>query len=90
MWLDEGAKANFIRSFHEDEFYLTRPSADGKIGVYSLDYNDLRKGKQFQPEVGGQKGLFPFEIKVHEVFDNAEINQGGAVDGRLSYAPSDN
>jgi hypothetical protein len=88
MWLDEGAKANFIRSFHEDELYLTRKSADGKIGVYSLDYDELKKGMQFQPEAGGQKGLFPFEVKVHEIFDNAEINQGGSVDGRSSYGVS--
>ena len=85
MWLDEGAKANFIRSFHEDEFYLTHRKADGKMGVFSLDYKDLKRGRTIEPEVPGQTGLFPFEVKVHEVFNNAEISQGGAIEGRSTF-----
>jgi hypothetical protein len=88
MWLDEGGKANFIRSFQEDEFYLTRQKDDGRLGVYSLPYQDLKREKVIQPEVNGQAGLFPFEVKVREVFGNAEINQGGATDGRSTYGIS--
>ena len=82
MWLDEGAKANFIRSFHEDEFYLTRQKADGRMGVFSYDYDDLRKGMVIQPEVAGQPDLFPFEVRVREVFNNARISQAASVADR--------
>ncbi|MEX0324881.1 MAG: cytochrome c biogenesis protein ResB [Puniceicoccaceae bacterium] len=85
MWLDEGGKANFIRSFHEDEFYLTKQKEDGRLGVFSYDFKDLAKGAVLEPEIPGQPGLFPLQVRVREVFNNAEINQGGAVMGRETY-----
>jgi hypothetical protein len=78
MWLDEGAKANFVRSFHEDELYIAKIGDGGALGIYSADYHGLDRGDVIDPP-------FPFEVKVHEIFGNAEINQGGAVDGRSTY-----
>jgi hypothetical protein len=80
MWLDEGAKANFIRSFHEDEFFLTRPTDRGTTGLYTLPFHDLKKEMELEPE------QFPFTVTVHEVFGNAEISQGGSVEGRSTYS----
>ena len=79
MWLDEGAKANFVRSFHDDELYLTRQNEDGKLGLYSLDFKDVDEGDVIDPP------KFPFQVKIHKLYDNAEINQGGAVEGRSTH-----
>jgi hypothetical protein len=76
MWLDEGAKANFVRSFQKDELYLNRHKADGSMGVFSYPYEDLREGQVIRPE------QFPFELHVKRVFTNAEIQSGGSVEGR--------
>lgn len=67
MWLDEGETANFVRSFHHDELYLTRRTEDGKMGVYSFPYEDLREGLVIDPP------QFPFQLRVKEVFVNAEL-----------------
>lgn len=76
MWLDEGAKANFVRSFAKDELYLNRHNPDGSMGVFSYPYEDLREGQVIRPE------QFPFELHVKQVFTNAEIQSGGSVEGR--------
>jgi len=74
MWLDEGATANFVRSFHEDEFYLAKLKEDGTRGVFSLNYESLEKGETIQPP-------FPFEVRVKEVIGNAEIKTVGRMQG---------
>ncbi len=79
MWLDEGASANFVESFHDDELYIAKKGEGGNLGVYSVPYKDLDRGDVIDPPP------FPFEIKVEEVFGNAEITQGGAADGRSTY-----
>lgn len=67
MWLDEGAKSNFVRSFREDELYIAKENPDGTRGIYSVPYEDLEAGQVLQPPA------FPFEVHVREVFGNAEI-----------------
>lgn len=76
MWLDEGAQANFVRSFHYDEFYLTRQNPDGTKGVYSYPFEDLEEGQVIR------SAQFPFEVVVKRVFENADIQSGAATDGR--------
>jgi hypothetical protein len=76
MWLDEGAKANFVRSFHQDELYVNRHKPDGTMGVFSYPYEDLREGQVIRP------AQFPFELHVKRVFVNAAIQSGGSVEGR--------
>jgi hypothetical protein len=71
MWLDEGAKANFIQSFREDELYLTRTNTDGTMGVYAIPFEDIREGRLVAPP------NFPFSIRVKRAFHNTEIKQGG-------------
>ncbi|MEX0323213.1 MAG: cytochrome c biogenesis protein ResB [Puniceicoccaceae bacterium] len=79
MWLDEGETANYVESFHYDELYIAKKGEGGNLGVYSVPYGDLDRGDVIDPPP------FPFEVKVEEVFGNAEISQGGAVDGRTTY-----
>ena len=75
MWLDEGAKANFVRSFREDELFLAKRNPDGTMGIYSLPFQDLEAGEVVQPP------NFPFEVKLLEVFGNAEIKANGTSQG---------
>lgn len=79
MWLDEGAQANFIRSFHDDELYITHLRADGTQGIYSYPFERLKAGEQIQPPG------FPFAVGVREVFGNADINTGGNAEGRSTH-----
>jgi len=67
MWLDEGGQANFVRSFTEDELYLTHFKEDGTIGVFSLPFSQLKEGASVEANP------FPLEIRVKRVFENAEI-----------------
>ena len=70
MWLDEGEQANFIRSFHEDELYLSKNNPDGTLAVFSFPFSDLEAGQLIDPL------NFPVQIAVREVFQNAEIKSG--------------
>ena len=70
MWLDEGAKANYVESFREDEFYIAKLGEGGALGIYTLPYHDLKEGSTLDLPA------FPFEVKLHHVFGNAEIAQG--------------
>lgn len=70
MWLDEGAKSNFVESFHDNEFYVARLGDGGALGIYTLPYRDLKSGSSLDLPA------FPFEVKLQQVFDNAEIAQG--------------
>ncbi len=76
MWLDEGDTSNFLRSFHEDELYLAKLNPDGTRGVYSVNYENLEKGETIQPP-------FPFQLRINEVFGNAEIKQVGPMQADL-------
>ena len=82
MWLDEGASANFVRSFHDDELYLTALRPDGTQRVAAYDFADLKPGETLAPDG------FPFSIRVREVFSNADINTGGNAEGRSTYGVS--
>lgn len=75
MWLDEGETANFVRSFHKDEVYLTRHLDDGTVGVYSFPFSELKEGSVLP------KNPFPFEVRVAKVFANAEIQSLGSAPG---------
>lgn len=75
MWLDEGEKANFVRSFHDDELYLLKWSDSGKMGVFSYPFKDLREGKVIEPD------NFPFSLRVKQVFNNAQIQSASSGDG---------
>jgi hypothetical protein len=79
MWLDEGGKSNFVESFREDELYITKLGDGGTLGVYSLPFNDLDSDSTVDLPA------FPFQVKVHQLFRNAEIVQGGAVEGREDF-----
>jgi hypothetical protein len=72
MWLDEGESAHFIRSFHRDELYLAHYRADGTMGVFSYPFERLEAGRVIEAEG------FPFEVRVKEVFANAEIQSASA------------
>jgi len=78
MWLDEGAKANFVRSFRHDELYVNKVNQDGTKGVFAVPFENLEAGASIPTP-------FPFEVRVKEVFGNAEIKPGGAVEGRSTY-----
>ena len=79
MWLDEGGKSNYVESFQENELYITKLGEGGTLGVYSLPYNDLDSNSMIDLP------SFPFQVKVHQLFGNAEIAQGGTVDGRQNF-----
>ena len=79
MWLDEGGKSNYVESFQLDEFYIAKIGEGGALGVYSLPYKSL------EAESTLDDLPFPFEIKLHQVFDNAEIAQGGESQGRQFF-----
>ncbi|NDV63103.1 cytochrome c biogenesis protein ResB [Puniceicoccales bacterium CK1056] len=70
MWLDEGDQANFLRSFHKDELYLSQNNPDGTLAVFSFPFEDLEAGQLIDPI------NFPVQISVKEVFRNAEIKSG--------------
>ena len=78
MWLDEGAKANFIESFRDDELYISRVRADGTEATYAIPFEDLKEGYAFKPP-------FPFEVRLTQVFPNAEIQSGNRSGGGQSY-----
>ncbi|HSH09164.1 MAG TPA: hypothetical protein VK995_02165, partial [Oceanipulchritudo sp.] len=78
MWLDEGAKANFVRSFHDDELYVSKVNPDGTKGVLAIPYKNLKPGTSIETP-------FPFQVRVTEVFNNAEIKPGGSIEGRSTY-----
>ena len=82
MWLDEGAKANFIQSFREDELYLTRTHPDGTMGVYAVPFDDLKAGRVIDPPD------FPFSVRVKELFNNAEIKSGSEAEGLSDFGVS--
>jgi hypothetical protein len=71
MWLDEGERANYITSFHEDELYLVRTTGEGRKGVFSFPFSELESGQVIDPQA------FPFRVRVREVFRNAEIQSVG-------------
>jgi hypothetical protein len=79
MWLDEGGKSNYVESFLLDEFYVSKIGEDGALGVYSLPFDSL------EAESTLDDLPFPVEVKLHEVFDNAEIVQGGQAQGRKTF-----
>jgi hypothetical protein len=79
MWLDEGDQANFVRSFHNDELYLTKTNPDGTMGIFSYPFSELKDGKRIDPE------NFPFDVEVKKVFQNAEIKNGGDAEGQSRY-----
>ncbi len=70
MWLDEGAKANYVESFQDNEFYVAKLGEDGNLGIYTLPFDDLKSGSTLDLPA------FPFEVKLQQVFENAEIAQG--------------
>lgn len=70
MWLDEGESANFVRSFHEDELYVTRYKAGGRAGVHAYDFASLEAGEE--REVEGT----PLRLRIHQTLPNAEIRAG--------------
>ena len=82
MWLDEGETANYVESFSLDELYISRLAEDGTTGIYSIPFDDLKDGRQYEIPP------FPFEIRVNKAFDNAEIMQGGETDGRSRFGAS--
>lgn len=71
MWLDEGERANYITSFHEDELYLVRTTEEGRRGVFSFPFSELESGQVIDPQA------FPFRVRIREVFRNAEIQSVG-------------
>jgi hypothetical protein len=71
MWLDEGERANYITSFHEDELYLVRTTGEGRKGVFSFPFSELESGQVIDPQA------FPFRVRIREVFRNAEIQSVG-------------
>lgn len=75
MWLDEGEQANFVRSFHKDELYLTQQNADGTMAVFSFPFEDLEAGQLIDPL------NFPVQIAVKAVYKNAEIKSMEAGQG---------
>jgi len=79
MWLDEGERASHVTSFHDDELYLTRTTGEGKTGVFSVPFDSLDQGEKIEPE------RFPFEVEVTEVFENADIQPSGRVEGASRY-----
>lgn len=79
MWLDEGDQANFIRSFHDDELYLTKTNPDGSTGIFSFPFDNLKPGKRISP------ANFPFEVEVKEVFRNAEIRSATDTTGNARF-----
>lgn len=75
MWLDEGEQANFVRSFTEDELYLTHLKEDGTMGVFSVPFASLREGTSIPA------GPFPVEIHVKRAYANAEIKSLRGAEG---------
>lgn len=70
MWLDEGGKANFVQSFREDEFYVSKIDDSGTMGIYTLPYDSLKEDSVIDLP------SFPFQVKMLQVYNNAEIAQG--------------
>jgi len=70
MWLDEGETANYVRSFHKDELYLTKDQGDGRVGIYAVPFEDLKSGRTLTPPA-----QFPFQLRLKAVYGNADIQQ---------------
>jgi hypothetical protein len=73
MWLDEGASANFVRSFRNDELYVLHYKENGRTGLHSFSFESLREGSELS--LTGS----PLRLRVREVFENAEIRSGNGM-----------
>lgn len=75
LWLDEGASANAVRSFHQDELYLIHYKEGGRAGVHAYDFDTLAVGEERAVE-----GT-PLRLRIRELMQNAEIRSGGGTPG---------
>ena len=75
MWLNEGERADFVRSFRMDELYIAQQSGD-VLKVYSFPFDRLREGEMVETD------SFPFALRVAKLYRNTEIVPGGTVQGR--------